>query len=100
MKYQVFTDPGHAWVRVPRADLHAVGVADKISPYSYQLNDWVYLEEDCDLGAFIVAHLESAGRPTDHATRHEWVAQYLGKTHHTNNQSRIRSFFRYACKRA
>jgi len=33
---KVFADPGHAWARFPKAKLVALGIADKISKYSYQ----------------------------------------------------------------
>jgi len=54
-KYDVYVDPGHAWVKVKRTELVKLGIADKISSYSYQRGDHVYLEEDCDLSRFMVA---------------------------------------------
>ena len=45
---QVFADPGHAWARFPKARLVKLGIADKITPYSYMRGDYAYLEEDCD----------------------------------------------------
>jgi hypothetical protein len=45
----VYNDPGHAWGKVKREVLLELGVEHKISSYSYQLRDNVYLEEDCDL---------------------------------------------------
>ena len=38
-----------------RTELEALGIADKISHYSYQRGATVYLEEDCDVTAFCVA---------------------------------------------
>jgi hypothetical protein len=35
--------------------LKELGIADKISTYSYQANEYVYLEEDCDAGVFLRA---------------------------------------------
>ena len=32
---KVFADPGHAWARFPKAKLVSLGIADKISTYSY-----------------------------------------------------------------
>ena len=61
---QTFTfyhDPGHGWLAVPRALLHDLGIADEITPYSYQRLDHVYLEEDCDLSTFTRA-MGAAGR--------------------------------------
>jgi hypothetical protein len=57
MEYTIsFTsDPGHGWGCVERRVLEGLGIADKISEFSYQQNDLVYLEEDCDLSLFIRA---------------------------------------------
>lgn len=51
----IYTDPGHGWARVKRAELIKLGIISKITSYSYERNDSVYLEEDCDLGAYIKA---------------------------------------------
>lgn len=58
--YPFFTDPGHGWLRVPRRDLVTLGVAHRITPYSYQKDAYVYLEEDCDASRFLQA-AEAAG---------------------------------------
>jgi hypothetical protein len=36
MKFDYIMDPGHGWLKVPKALLAQLGIADKISPYSYQ----------------------------------------------------------------
>jgi len=54
-KYRFISDPGHAWLEVPRAELVELGILNKVSQYSYQHGDMVYLEEDCDAGLFIDA---------------------------------------------
>jgi hypothetical protein len=46
-------DPGHAWLAVERKALLASGVAAKISRFSYQKDDTVYLEEDCDAPLYL-----------------------------------------------
>jgi len=46
----VYQDPAHAWGKVERSVIDFLGIANKISNYSYQRKDHVYLEEDCDLG--------------------------------------------------
>jgi hypothetical protein len=61
MTYRFITDPGHGWLEVPRAELDALGIAHKISPYSYQRDDMAYLEEDCDFAVFHAAK-EAAGQ--------------------------------------
>lgn len=60
VKIVFHSDVGHGWGRVTRNLIEALGVADKISEFSYQHQGFVYLEEDCDLSRFIAA-LHSAG---------------------------------------
>ena len=45
-----YEDPGHAWARIAKSKLAALGIADQISTYSYMRGQYAYLEEDCDLG--------------------------------------------------
>jgi hypothetical protein len=57
--------------------LHELDIADKITPYSYQRGEDVFLEEDCDLSTFADA-MEKAGRPfkmtqVNEPTRDSWV---------------------------
>jgi len=54
-KYRFISDPGHAWLEVPKADVYAAGIAQEISGYSYIHGKYVYLEEDCDAGLFMDA---------------------------------------------
>lgn len=48
-------DPGHGWLQVPlpltKTLENEVGL--KISGFSYRDKNYAYLEEDCDMGAFI-----------------------------------------------
>ena len=53
--YIYFTDPGHGWLRVKRAELEDLGIAGDITPYSYTKGQWVYLEEDLDMATFMKA---------------------------------------------
>lgn len=52
---QSFSDPGHGWVRFPKSRLTKLGIADKISAFSYQNGAMAFLEEDCDLTVLITA---------------------------------------------
>jgi len=65
-KYIFYTDPGHGWLEVPLCECRALGIADKISGYSYvQVKGgaaWVYLEEDCDAALYMNAYKEKYGR--------------------------------------
>lgn len=55
--YNYFQDAGHGWVRVKMSELVELGIADKISSYSYvsASGKSVYLEEDLDLSTFLSA---------------------------------------------
>lgn len=48
-------DASHGWVEVDISELNRLGITDKISGYSYQHGNKVYLEEDDDLGIFLSA---------------------------------------------
>ena len=76
MEYTIpfISDPGHGWGRVVRGAIEDVGIADKISQYSYQDDVFVYLEEDCDLYLFIRA-LEQRGYKV------KLEEQYVERTH-------------------
>jgi len=79
---QIFEDPGHGWGRVPRKRLQRLGIADRISSFSYQNGANAFLEEDCDLGVLITALRERG-------------YEIRFRTHHTNRSSKIRSFDTY-----
>lgn len=73
MKYRFIEDPGHGWLEVKRAEIERLGIAPKISRYSYSHGEMAYLEEDCDMGRFVEAKHE-AGEPV------EWVRVYQENT--------------------
>ena len=75
----VYSDPGHAWGKVKRNVLKNLDIEDKVSPYSYQLRDNVYLEEDCDLGLLLQALHDN-----------DTQVKFVEKS--SNNTSRIRSY--------
>ena len=56
-----FVDPGHGWYKVSRKDLFKMDILDKISSFSYQKGDWVYLVEDCDATIFFDRYKELFG---------------------------------------
>ena len=53
--FTYYTDPGHGWVKVPLKLLASLGIAGKMSRYSYMRNGFGYLEEDCDASIFMNA---------------------------------------------
>jgi hypothetical protein len=54
------SDPGHGWLEVPVSELVRLGIAKKISRYSYKKGAMAYLEEDSDAGVYLAA-LAAAG---------------------------------------
>ena len=59
--YKLHTDPGHGWLAVRRKELVELGIADKITRYSYVKGETAYLEEDCDLATFFTAYRAKHG---------------------------------------
>lgn len=55
MKYFFHSDAGHGWLAVKKEELVRLGIADKVSTYSYERGRTAYLEEDCDASLFIAA---------------------------------------------
>lgn len=53
MKYRFISDAGHGWLEVPVGEVRGLGIEDEISKYSYINEDYVYLEEDVDIMAYI-----------------------------------------------
>jgi len=82
-KFDFYADPGHGWLAVKRTDLQKAGVADLISRCSYQREDMVFLEEDCDAGIFIEALAKKGIK-----------AEF--RPHHTDRNSKIRGYASYA----
>jgi hypothetical protein len=82
MTLPYYQDPGHGWVRVSVGLLHGLKIAHLITPYSYRRGDHAYLEEDGDLSQLLTA-AAAAG-----------ITVKL-KQHHTNKQSKIRSYSPY-----
>lgn len=82
MKFKVYADPGHAWCAVKRSFLRQLGLLGKVSSFSYQKGNTVYLEEDCDL-SLLVNELKIR----------EISFEFIEK--HTNRQSPVRSYDRF-----
>jgi len=80
--YTFFSDPSHAWLKVPRKALTELGIEKKITHYSFVYGDYVYLEEDCDAYLFLEA-----------AHNHGWELRI--KEEYTDKLSKIRSYRSY-----
>ncbi|QDV87329.1 JAB domain-containing protein [Stieleria magnilauensis] len=80
-RYRFLSDPSHAWLRVPMADIVALRLENDISHCSYVRDSVAYLEEDCDAAAFIAAYTAACGkRPA------------ITEAPPANNASRIRGY--------
>jgi hypothetical protein len=90
LKITRYSDGGHSWFKVPRKLLTELNIEEKISSFSYQLGDFVYLEEDCDIAIFFKAYLKTDTLSWEMMTS---VADITEK--HTNNSSRIRNYPRF-----
>ena len=82
IKIKVFGDSSHARARFPKARLVKLGIADKITPYSYQNGANAFLEEDCDLSTLINT-LQAKG------------FKVKFEETYTNKRSKIRSYCSY-----
>jgi hypothetical protein len=60
--YVLHTDPGHGWLAVKFKEIKDLGIADKITTYSYVKGSTAYLEEDCDLATFFNAYRARNGQ--------------------------------------
>lgn len=55
--FTFYRTPGHGYLKVTKDDLVDVGVADKITDFSFVAKDGaIYLEEDCDFPEFAKAY--------------------------------------------
>lgn len=77
MKYVFHFDPGHGWLEVKKSELVRLGIADKITSYSYMRGDKVYLEEDCDYSTFLRAK-EAAGEKVAYVENYQEYSPIRG----------------------
>ena len=82
-EYIMHSDAGHGWLEVNRQELIDLGIEDKISEFSYQKDNKVYLEEDCDASLFLSAIKEKG-------QKYGWKEKFDGNT------SPIRKYDRYS----
>ena len=85
--YTIYEDAGHAWIKVPVAELIAISIALDITHYSYINGKYAYLEEDCDLTKFFNAYRAVTGRDPKHRTR-------------MSDRSAVRGYDRYTLGKA
>ena len=80
-KFTFISDPGHGWLKVPIKLLQQLGIAHKITAWSFQRTPYAYLEEDCDMQLFVRAYEKQFGHKPDDGT-------YT----HSSKSSKIRSY--------
>ena len=77
-----YTDPGHGWLKVPKNHPAFRVIASRISDYSYERGNFVYLEEDCDASLFL-------------QVLHNCKIELVVHSHHSDRRSRIRGYNRF-----
>lgn len=85
MQLTYLQDPGHGWIACPLALAHDLGIADKVSRYSYLDGQTLWLEEDCDAGLLIDA-LRAAG------------TVFRIREQHLNHDAHVRALPRWRAK--
>jgi hypothetical protein len=78
-KFMHYSDPSHGWLRVPKYLVKDLLGLDLITKYSYENNDWLYLEEDQDATNFL-------------NRLNQLSIKYSIKTSLSNKPSHIRNF--------
>lgn len=107
-KYIYEQDPGHGWLGVPRAELMELGIENLISTYSYfdPHNTLVWLEEDCDMGIFLLAKVcgTTEAPANDGPVRdkvHGWMRDNVQEKYVTTTRIRsLPSFAQFNIRRA
>ena len=85
LSFDVYNDPAHGWIKVRRNTAKRLMDIDfvRLSSFSYQRGEWLYLEEDCDATLFISCLKSQNITP-------------MFRIHHSNKYSRIRTYDRLA----
>lgn len=75
-EYVLHEDGGHAWLQVPMKEVRALGIT--VTPSSYQSKNGkiAFLEEDCDLSAFMRAK-EARKEPVRYYLRRSNVDSFI-----------------------
>lgn len=61
MSYKFISDPGHGWMEVPTLEVVKMGLKISSCSYVHPSGKYMYLEEDCDLQAFLFAKVRQDG---------------------------------------
>lgn len=82
-----YSDPGHGWIKVSLKEIARLGIANRISGYSYVNKGFAFLEEDCDAGVYINC-LKAVG------------VEFKVAHHIADRSSKIRNYRRYTPEQA
>lgn len=63
-RYILFDNSHHGWLQVPISELVELDILEEMSPFSYRDKEFAYLEEDMDMGTFIMER-QAKGKPFD-----------------------------------
>lgn len=83
--YNFYSDDGHGWLAVKRSEVNALGLQDKISNYSYQKGNTVYLEEDSDTSLFINTKVSLGDTIRFNEVYHRGQSWIRGLEHYASN---------------
>lgn len=83
----VYTDPGHGWIKIALKHLNKLNLIDKITPFSFINNKHAYLEEDCDASLLI-------------DTLKQNDIHFEFRYHHSNTSSKLRYYDSYNINQA
>ena len=81
--FDVYEDAGHAWMKVKKDLLYKMGIADKITAFSYERGEYAYLEEDCDLSTFYHRYKEMYGIDIKFRTHYSDTSRIRGYKDYT-----------------
>jgi hypothetical protein len=98
IKVTEFSDGGHGWLSVPRKLLKELQIEDKITSFSYEKGNRVYLEEDYDLSNFYTAFFNKQGHVLTSDNFQALKGQYFEVKRSYSDRSPIRSYYRYTFK--
>lgn len=90
-KHIYHEDAGHGWLKVPKDVVKALGIAEKISGYSYQYMGYAYLEEDQDAVTYFKALFPEGLRSAEFT---QFYSMYVSSIQ-DGDVSRIRDFPRF-----
>ena len=84
-------NPGHGWLKVPLAEIAALGIEEQISPLSFVEGNYAYLERDCDSHLYLDA-LAAQGIPEPEITD-EYIDRFERPPFHFHDSSLSKAFW-------